>query len=200
MKVSRLYWVVIVGLVALAVGLGRGIADPQPAAPAGTVAVCDLIRTFRDYRRTSDLYKEMEAEQASIVTRQEQHEKQYQQMQQDLRDLRAGSQAYIDQVNAIDAYAIQSRAEVDTAQARLKRIHQQATAEMMRSVEQTVAAVAAEQGYAVVLHRGKINLTEDPAKEFMATHVLYAANAVDITDAVVARLNEQYGKQQSGQE
>jgi Skp family chaperone for outer membrane proteins len=139
----------------------------------------------------------MESQQQAIRADQEQREKQFQQMQQDIEALRAGSQAYLDQMEAIEAYAIESRVAVETAQARLKRQHRQATHEMMSIIQQTIAAVAAEQGYTVVLHRGRLDLNEEPAQQLASPHVLYATDAVDITGAIVARLNEQYDAQQA---
>jgi len=192
MNVKRLYWVVILGLVALAVGLGRGIADPQSAGPAGTVAVCNLSRTFGEYQRTRDLYKTLEDEQAKIRADQEQRKTQFEQMQQDIEALQPGSQAYQDQVAAIESYMIETRVAAELAQARLNRMHRQATNDLLGIIEQTIAAVAAEQGYTAVFNRSRIDLSEDPAKQLASPHLLYAADAVDITDLVVVRLNAQY--------
>ncbi|MFW6154703.1 MAG: OmpH family outer membrane protein [Planctomycetota bacterium] len=199
MSVHRLYWVVILGLVALAIGLGRGIADPPPAEPAGTVAVCNLSRAFGEYQRTRELYTRMENRQADIRADQEQREQQFEQMQQELEALQPGSQAYQEQVEAIESYAVESRVSIEIAQNRLKRTHRQATEELLRIIEQTIGAVAAEQGYTTVFNRGQIDLSEDPAKQLASPHLLYAAGAVDITDDVVARLNAQYDAPQADQ-
>lgn len=195
MNTNRLYWVAIAGLVALAIGLGHGIADPQaaePAAPTGTVAVCNLTRTFAEYQRTADLYKMMEDLQAGYQQQQQQREQKLQQMRQDLDALQPGSEAHQERMEALESYAVETRVAFELAQARLKRRHREATNELLGIIEQTIADVATEQGYTAVFNRSRIDLSEDPAGQLALPHVLYAADAVDITDDVVARLNAQY--------
>ena len=81
-------------------------------------------------------------------------------------------------------------------QSKATREHQGLTEAMYREILDVIQTVAKEQGDTLVLYRDDIDLKSDSITELLSKitrrKVLYSDPGMDITDLVLARLNERY--------
>lgn len=200
MKSNRMYWVLILALVTLAVCLGHVSAEDAPAAPTYSTAVCSMPDVFQNYVRTQDMLVQLQTIRNALGTEKEAREAKIMESQNQLQELTLGSEASMALAESIEDQVIQLRVWYETEQARARRRHRNLTGAMLATIGTTIGQIAGERGIQVVLNRTNMNLAENPAEQIIQPHVLYAGPDVDITADVITRLNEQYTPtQQPGQ-
>lgn len=149
-------------------------AEPAAAAPLH-VAFLDVSRVFDDYQRTKDAEKQLEG-------KGKQKEGERQRLVDEVKKLREGFDVLNDDAKAKRQEAIESKLsslrEFETAAKReLQRERDGVGREILKEIDQVVQAYAKEHGYDLVLTQAA---------------VVYAAGAYDITDEVLAALNQRY--------
>ena len=106
------------------------------------------------------------------------------------------SEAMIDQLTKVQQMTADLKVWQDTQEARLQRERSVLTKDMYRTILQAVADVAKQSGVQLVLykHQGELSgqTLPDLLDQIERRQVLYAGSEMDITDAVVARLNAAY--------
>jgi Skp family chaperone for outer membrane proteins len=163
-----------------------GHAQDGAAQPA-KVAVVNYNKVLFAYKRQEDLSKEL-----SAFT--EQLQKDLDKAREQLRKLE-NEAALLESRNPrrqeLEERIIQKRAEL-AVQERMARLKQQDKMVVIRTdlyndISTQVSAVARQQGYTLVLRIAK----DDPTGE-MGFGVMHYADAIDITDEVIERLNKNY--------
>jgi len=198
MKSNRVYRVLALALVAVAVCLGRVTADESPAAPAYPTAVCSLGKVFQQYARTQDMMARIKDMTARLEQQKKEREGRITQGHADLQELQPGSQAEADLRASLEKKVIETRIWMEVEEARIDRLRRTLTASMYGEMAAVIKQIADERGIQIVVNSVPINLTgANPGEQLMLPYVLHHSDAVDISAEVVRRLNEKYKSQNS---
>jgi len=187
----------VVVLLAGAVALKDSLAQPARAtAPATRVAVCDIVEVFDNYQRAKDLTAVMKEQAKRIEAEDEKRGKAIDAINMELESLKAGSPEHEKRLDEATRLTIERRAWREFQTAKNMRNHHRLTLEMYNEIRGMVARVAKEKGYHLVVHRNRSKLETQNTRELLqaiaARKVIFAAEEVDLTEAVLARLNQAF--------
>ena len=185
----------IVALAAVAI-LGRLDAQEVGPSPAARTAVCSVNRVFLGYGRAADLTAQLETSRQEMAAESQTRKEAAEAMQNELGALKAGSAGYTAKLEQIDQALMEWKVWEEMAKMKLVRRHHALTKEMYNEILAAVRAVAAQQGYALVLTADEVDLTSQSTEQLLAKiaqrKVLYNDSSIDITDAVIQWLNDRY--------
>jgi Skp family chaperone for outer membrane proteins len=190
--------VLVIGIVAVAAGMflwRESSAQPKPAMPAATkVAVCDIVKLFSNYERHKDLKQKFADRERANKLEDERRTKQIDSIDKELQGLLAGSKEYEARLAELTRLGIERETWIKYEKARDVRERMRAVEEMHKEILATVAAVAKEQGVQVVFSSDEspFDQTADIYRQVEARKALYVDPSIDLTDAVLARLNDAY--------
>ena len=189
---------VLSGLVLLTGALLLGKVTAQEAAPAtGTrVAVCDIATVFNNYTRAKDLTTELENKRRGLAEEDQRRNTVLETLQGNLDNLNPGSEAYESKLSELEKQALELKIWREYEEKKLLRGHRNLTEQMYREIVQVVEEQGVALGYELVLYRDNLDLRSATTPELLSKiaqrKVLYNAPGIDITDAVLARLNQKY--------
>jgi Skp family chaperone for outer membrane proteins len=177
--------------------LGRGLAQsPAPEAVLAKVAVCDVTAVFNKYQRASDLSTQFAERARKLSAEDEQRKAAIQRLEQTLESLRPGSKEHDARLAEMDKLTTERQVWRTQQENQAVREHRRLTEEMYKEVLDAVAAVAKEKGYDLVLCRESVDLASATTAELLnkiaQRKCLYNNPALDVTSAVLDRLNSQY--------
>lgn len=195
MKASRIYLLVIFALVGLAALLTNAVAQPATSA-RGQIAFCDLVMVFNNYQRAKDMTTELNERRKAIEAERDTRSKAVEALNMELQNYKKGSQQYEKTLNEVQRQAIELEAYLRFQEQLALREHRSLTEEMYNEIIAAVAKAATQQGISVVLQREQELLNTDDTKvmlqQIYSRKVLYFADGLDITDAIMKSLDQAY--------
>ena len=190
--------VTAVALVGLALLLNPLGAQPAaPARPAGAqVGVCDVVVVFNEYQRAKDLTVRLNERRDALKAENDKRGKAIDVPRTELEGLKPGSKDYEQRLSEVQRLTIERSAWLQFQEALIMRDHQRLTREMYEQILKMIQGVAREQGFTLVVQRDKESMesqnTQELVQKIAARKVLYNDDGVDLTDTILARLNDQY--------
>jgi Skp family chaperone for outer membrane proteins len=175
--------------------LGQPAPASAPAVPA-RVAVCDVQEIYANYDRAKDLLTKLNDDRQAAQAENEKRGKAADALQAELTALKPGSPEYENRLNQMERMTIDRKVELQYQEALMLRKHRQMTAQLYSEILAMIGTAAREQGINLVLYRDRDLLETDETMELLAQirnrKVLYCDSSLDITQTVLARLNEAY--------
>lgn len=191
--------VILVAVLFLAAGLaGAGAAlSAEPTA----VAVVNMERVFDSLEEKDQLEANLRSRQQQLGQEEAERRQRIQQLSEDLEMLAPGTDAYRQKEAELREAAMEFRlwAEMEEQQLNIDRgVHLES---LYRRTVDAVGEIADEAGYDLVLYReGSPELRgSDPSEiqtQIALRKVLYASDAVDLTDRVVQWMNNEFEARQ----
>ena len=202
MTISRSWLMAIAAVAVGAMVMNNLFAQPKPAttaqapAPAATkIAVCDVGVIFTNYQKAKDLEMKFGERRNALKAEDDKRGKKIESIEQELREgLKANSKEYEDRLAEYTKLTIDRETWVKYEEVRATREYSRLSSEMFKDIQTVAGQVAIEKGFDVVLSNDAA-LTDqktDVYRLIETKKVLYSSPAVDITNAVLAKLNEQY--------
>ena len=198
MKNARL--LLLVGI--LAVGgtlvLNKTLAAPDaPAPPADMrVGVCDIMKLLTKSDHAARLTQDLENRTKGFQAEGKRRSKDIEDGKEMLKELKQGTDDYKAQYEKIREMMLDLEAWEIGQDVRLKRDQIGLTRAMYVEVLTAVAAVAKEKDLDVVLYRSRLgmgtNNVRDLIRNIEARKIVYHRKSVDITQAILDRLNADY--------
>ena len=179
-------------LVVLAASLvAAASARPEPAR----VGVCNVRDVVVGYHRFIKLRERLEQEENEIVAEVKKRSQQVDEMLDELRELKQGTDAYkkLDAACWEKTYKIRAYQEVQKS--RLERERRNGLRASYQDIKTAIAECAEEKGLDLVLYTRDVDLTQAGNVQELegiigSKTVLYKAPRLDITQDVLGRLNE----------
>ena len=187
----------VVGLSLLATALGQAGPKPESAPAAATrIAVCGVGTLFEHCRQSGDLNAELQDRRMAIQTEDDKRAKAAENVRMELQGLKPGSSEYESRLDELEKMQIEHKSWRESQMLRLERWHLRKTKEVYEKIIDAVARVAKDRGIQIVLDMERQELVGDDLGSIFAQvsgrKVLYSEPSVDLTGAVMARLNEEY--------
>lgn len=199
MGTPRVYLAAIIALTLVAAALTTSVATAppgRPAAPAGRIAVCDVVEVFNNYQRAKDLTAKLNERRNAIKAESDKRSKAIEALQMELEGLKKGSEKYEQTFNEVQRLSIEHKAYLQYQDALALRDHQNLTKEMYEEITAMIARFAKERGFDVVVQREGAKLdapnTTELLRQIYDRKLLYASEGVDLTEAVLLALNQAY--------
>jgi len=196
----RIHWGVILSVVTLAAvllgadGLG-GKAEPS------RVATCNVRKIMLDYQRFVDLKNRTDADEKKATDELKKKTELVENMLKQLADLKKDSPDYARLDEACWQKTFEARSFQEVEKNRLERQRRDGLLECYRAILDEIAAYAKEAGLDVVYYTRDMRLedamtVQDVESLIGANAILYSDPKVDMSAAILARLNAKY---QAGQ-
>ncbi|KPK82693.1 MAG: hypothetical protein AMJ81_09510 [Phycisphaerae bacterium SM23_33] len=199
MKPSNLIAAGALALLAVVVLLGQTQGQtPGPAqAPRYTrVAVCDVGAVFNGYARGEDLNAQLDRNRALAQQEDQKRADAIKRIEDTLKQLKQGSKEYNARVEQRDRLAFERKAWREFEQMKFLDEHRRMMEAMYTEILDAVAATAKEKGYDLVVYREAVEIdsktTTELYQKIAQRKCLYYNPAIDLTQAVLDRLNRQY--------
>ena len=171
---------------------------PLAAGPRGTVAVCDVVTVFNNYQQAKDLSAEFQERAKKLAAADEQKLRAIQEVEKVLDALKPGSKSYEEQLQKWEKLSVERATWRRLREQVNLREHRRLTEEMYTEILTMIETVAKERRYDLVLHRENVELASQTTTELLnkiaQRKCLYAAKSIDITDAVLKRVNSRYSQ------
>jgi Skp family chaperone for outer membrane proteins len=174
-------------------------AQPAASAPAlgqTRVGVCDVVQIFSSYDRAKDMTDKLEKRRQAIQAENQTKAKDLDAINVELEGLKPGSDEYEKRFNDKARMTADLDSWQNLQKALLLRDHERLTREMYQEINDAIARVAKERDLQIVLFRDQAELVSadsgDIMRQIASRRVLYYDGRLDVTDAVLLRLNEAY--------
>ena len=189
---------VVVGAVAVSAS-NQSSAQNAGAAGGLNVACVNVGQVFNEYQRQKDLAEEIKQERDRLSLELEQRRMRIDGARSVLDALDPQDPTYQAKMRDLLEMNIRFKNWMDLNDAAVGREIGVWTATIYRELLKATADIARERGYSLVLYRDEFELlSTDPAavqELIRARKVLYADDRVDITQAVLDKLNAEYRAQ-----
>ncbi len=193
--------ILLAALALAAVGVWTGIGRGQAAktAPSYTrLAVCDVANVFNKFTHATDLTNEFQGRRDRVKADDDEKAKQIDAQMALVKELAVGSKKHDEETEKLQKMDVERQVWRKMQEASVMRDYRLATEKMYTEICEAVMATAKDQGYDIVLYRDSVELNSESPTELLGKialrKVLYNDPAVDITDAVIERVNATYGK------
>ena len=201
MRIGKVHVVVLVVVLIVCVCLvsftrSQAQATLGKASPT-RVAVCNVVEVFTDYQRAKDLTNDLNAQRDAIEAENAKRTKRGEELQTQLEGYKVGSPKHEETMEEARRHEISRRVWLQLKQQEILRKHQRLTEEMYKEIQAAVAEVAKERGFDLVIQSQPRELSPAQSVQQLIAQidrqkVLYNAPAVDITAAILQRVNEGY--------
>ncbi len=201
MRQTWLTGIVMSGLAAAAAWAlaERSGAQAAKSTATGRVGCVNVVVVFNGFQRQKDLTEEMNQLQARLQEENRQRRDKIDALQAELERLDPDDPTYVQRTRDLLAQQIDYKNWVDLRQADLTREVGLWTVKIYREILKATEALAEREGYDLILYKGEFEPTSmDPetVKDLIrANQVLYAHNSIDLTQAVLDKLNNDYRAQ-----
>ncbi|MCY2925379.1 MAG: OmpH family outer membrane protein [Planctomycetota bacterium] len=193
----------IIALALAAVVLTGTLLTPisaQSGAPAtpGKIAVCDFGQVYNSYEKAKALQKKLDENLALIKKEDDVRGDEVKKIEDELKSnqYKERSAAYEQRFSEFVAKSAEHRTWMEVQKAKSQRWHLMMTTEMFNDIKDGIKAVAEARGIDVVLQTHQMNFESPSVNELFqkaALHkVLYHSDKVDITNDVLARVNDAF--------
>ncbi len=191
MKTASAAW------LALSLYLAVNSAGAQEPSRATRVAVVDVVYAFDQLDEKASMEAELAELGRSFESERERRSKRLQVLRADLDVLKTDSPAYRKTLAEIERLVIELRVLTTHQAGRLQRERANRTEQLYRRLLAGIAQVADERGIDVVLFKEREPDFRKATSEQIATliqvrKVLWHRDSLDLTDAVVTRVNVAY--------
>lgn len=194
---------VLVVLLVLVMGLcllsfTRSEAQGTAARSAPTkVAVCNIADVLGEYQRAKDLTNDLKQQRDAIQAENKKRIDKAEQLQTQLGGYKVGSEIYNKTLADVERQEISRQVWLQMKQKEMLRMHRRLLEEMYDDIQKAVSEIAREKGIDIVLQNQPADLSSAQGVEQLITlidrqKVLYNTAEVDITAAVLQRVNEGY--------
>jgi Skp family chaperone for outer membrane proteins len=200
MNRRRMLVLVVLASVAVVLAMGDLLAQSKPGAaqvvPAITrVAVCDMVKIYSNYQKAKDLRVKVEEGRRNFKSEDELRGKKIESLNAELKELKVGSKEYDARVSELAKLTIERETLQKFEDNRNVREYYRMSEDIYSELQKAAADVAKENGVQLVLNSDDTSPSDDKPDLFARMErkkVLYSDPAMDITDAIVARMNQQY--------
>ena len=194
MKASTVALGCLIGVVVLAMGYEYSQAQPKGDTTSSKVGTVSILKVFRNCKRIAAHRSKLITEQSRIRAEFEKLATQLRAEEDGLRALKPDSSDYMEQRKEIinKRASLEAQQEFNKEQIVLKEY--KLSKEIYQDILRTTSELAEEKGLDLVLEKDEIDnfaLSVNEIDQTIRTHkVLYNGGCVDITDEVLARLDE----------
>jgi Skp family chaperone for outer membrane proteins len=186
--------VVAVGFAVWTELRGQPAAPAAPLNPQGPIAVLDAEEIMLNYQRATDLRRELETRRLALVAEDNKRKDQIVAIEASLSQLMPDSADFDKQVNEMRRLSIDRAAALQFETSLLEAKHHRLLSVLYEDITKMAGIVANQMGYRVVLdwnhQMPRTKNSEELTAVMRDRKVLYADNSVDITEAVLKRLND----------
>jgi len=187
----------LVLLAAVAMPRYQLLAGQTPSPTATRVAVVDLVRLFNEYERTKQLNEDLAKKQDKFKADRQQKVDQIDVLRAQLENFQPGSKDYKDRQEQLMKQSIELEVFTKVTAEQLKQEFRQLTEEVYNELVDQVGKLAKQMGYDLVLHQDAVEIKQADDFSTMLSKikqrkVIYCANSIDITDHVIAAVNNDY--------
>ncbi len=169
---------------------------PATASAPTKVAVCDMELVFKNYDKANDIKADLDQKAQNIKSEADARTKALDKITQQLESLKSGSGEYEAKVLELTRLSVERDSWLAVQQQLTTRERHRRAKEMYKDISDTIAKVAKERGYDLVLYiepaQQETRTLEEMLQVIARRKVLYNDPSLDITDLVLPRLNEQY--------
>jgi len=197
----RTGWV-FVGLVGAFAWMLAGSVNeaqtPAPPAHGAWIGVVDLVRVFNEFEQTKALNAALDQYKARLADEQQKREEQLTIERQTLAGFAPDSTEYLQRRKAFKKMMIDYQAWLAVERDTLKEEHFRWIKRTYAAVIDGIDKVARRRGIQVVLTREELDTSVEDAtvlqKQILNRKVVYYDPALDLTDEVLAVINEAFNK------
>ena len=189
-----------IALTAAAVvfGISGMLRGQTRLTPTGRVAVVDVGKIFNEYQKMKDATEELRRLEERLRLENEQRKQRADALEATVNAMDRDDPAYVKKMQEVLEARIAHKTWFEFQQANSTREIALATDRIYRDILRGVEQVARESGYDVVLYREEYVPLANPEElqaQMRSRKVVYASDAVDITQVVLDRLNAEYRAQ-----
>jgi len=200
MKHERTVWIGIVAatlMVTTIMVAGSRAADKPAAAVPTKVAVVDMSFVFDSYDRSKDEQQDLRKKQEEAEGKLKQMRDRVEALKAELENFNPDSKDYVKRHEELLKLTIEfdvyRRVQVENVATEMRVLYEEIYGEMIAAVE----AVAKEHGLDLVLYKDEVKILKDDKLDIvrdkiLQRKVLYSDKTVDLTDAVLQHLNQQF--------
>lgn len=198
MKTPLICLTVVVVACIFAAVLNSALAQTKPAAgdiPWAKVATCDVTRVFSEYQRVKDVETRMTGLRRGLKAEDDRRAKEILALEAELKDsLKPGSEAYDAKFEELTRRTLERETWQKMMDSREAQERRRLAEEIYKDALRAISQVAKDQGCHIVLNGDQTapDLKADIFRQIDFRKVLYSDAAVDLTEAVLARLNKTY--------
>lgn len=198
MKVKTMFLGCLVGVVVLAMGYPDGgnrdsRAQSKGDTPSSKIGTVSIMKVFRDCKSSAAHRSELIAEQSRIRAELEKLSTQLQAEEAGLKALKTDSSDYLARRKEIINKQASMKAQDDFSKEQMILKQYKWSKELYQDILRIISELAKEKGLDLVLEKDEIDLFALGVNEISQTirihKVLYSGGCVDISDEVVARLD-----------
>lgn len=188
---KRTHWIVMmIVAVGAAAMIGANGLKPGPSK----VAVCDIRRVVVEYNKFQQLQQQMQQEEQQVRARMTAMKEELEKLVEEMQMLKPGSDEFMQRSRTNVEKTFQAQAYQKNEQIRLQMLRRQGVLDCYSDVLNAVETYCRENAIDAVFAVRDINLEQAGSDEeieamIVAKYVLYHEPGVDITNAVLARLN-----------
>jgi Skp family chaperone for outer membrane proteins len=183
-----------------ALAFGRSIwAQGGATAPTGRIACVNVVHVLNEYQRQKDLVEELSALQERLSNEDQQRRGKLDTLKAELDRLDPDDPTLVGRLRELRAMTVDYKNWTDLAQLNTAQEYSVWTVRMYKELVKVTEELARREGYDLVLYRGELQpASMDPEaikEQIRGLQVLYANPAVDISQAVLDKLNTDYRAQ-----
>jgi Skp family chaperone for outer membrane proteins len=195
MKFKTSLLVLLIGVfLVLSAGYEHGFAQPGGSG-SGKIGVISVRQIFEQSKKNADYREQTGKEQQAIVADLEQLQAEIESSKARLNTLKPGSEDYLNAMKELMEKQAMLEAQKQYQEQRMGLKDQRWTEDLYKQILAVTQQVAAEKGLDLVLEQGRVEFPSASPNELMLTirthKLLYSEGCVDITDEVMARMDEQ---------
>lgn len=172
------------------------LAQGKGTPPTGRVACVNVVQVLNDYQRHKDLVEEMSAYQERLQAEEKQRRDRIDTLKAEIDRLNPDDPTLVGRMREMLAQQIDYKNWGELAQMNMAREYGLWTVRIYKEMVAVVEQLAKRDGYDLVLYLGEFQApTMDPdaiKEQVRDTHVLYANPAIELSQAVLDKLNADY--------
>lgn len=201
MKISKVIVLAFVvtavcGTIVLNNSLAQDGSVTRQARPTA-VAVCNVFNVLQKCHETKDRSASTLALQASAQTEMQKRLATINEIKAEMGGLDPDSQEYERRLEEVERLSLEAETWRKLMSAKVIRRETKAHIAMYEKLQKAASQIASENGYDIVLFKTEFDMPEQPTMQILSERireriVLYNNDQVDITDAILIRLNELY--------
>ncbi len=196
MKTTRTLLIISIVVAAVAIATPHLIAQAAQSSSGSKVAVCRLVEAFKNYHKARDMSEKINRELDSIRQKGQAANEEFGKIADELKGLKPGSAAYESRATKAQRMRLQLDADIKLQKFVIGRKHREGTMKMYAEIRHSVAKIAKQRGFDIVLLGDEGQLAAENESQMLnelrSRKVLYANPAVDITTDVLRDLNRAY--------
>ncbi len=173
-----------------------GQANPPPAGPlTGKVACVDVIHVLNEYQRQKDLLDEIRKYSEKLQGEDDRRKQEIDRLDAELSRMDPNDRTILPRSRQLLQQNIEYKNWQDFKRMDTAREMGLWSVQIYHDVVQAVEAIARRDGYDLVFYKGEFERTVDPdaiKEQIRGLHLLYNHPALDITQAVLDKLNGDY--------